>query len=100
MTGPERQTLDVLLRMLESQDRTLEAIARDVREIGERVSKVELNRAAEAGTAAGFAAAAATSEAHKNQRTTSLRAWVAIGAAFLVGLLNFLFNVFQGLRGI
>lgn len=98
MTGPEKETLTVLLRLLETVQSDIHEVKDAVKAIDTRVQAMERKDVVAVTTAATTATIAAASAARNEKRSLSLRAWVAIavtGGAALISLALKIIEILQ-----
>lgn len=81
MTGAERETLSVLLRLVETVDGKVDEVRNAVHGLDERVHKIEIASAQQMGVAAGTAAAVASNEARAEKRAVGIGRLFALVAA-------------------
>ena len=110
MTGPEKETLAVLLRVVESfrveVREDIAGVRSSIGNLDQRVQKMERADARAAGVAQGTASAvdagakAARSLADKAAaRSISVRGWIAIGIAAATGVAGLLIRAVELLNG-
>lgn len=93
MTGPEKETLTVLLRLLETVQGDVREVKDAVKAIDSRVQAMEQKDATQVAVAATTSAIAAANNARAEKRSLSMRAWLTIGASATAALTTLLLKL-------
>lgn len=95
MTGPEKETLTLLLRAVDRVEADVKEVKEAVKAIETRVQAMEQKDATQVAVAATTSAIAAASNARQEKRSLSMRAWITIGVAATAALTTLLLKIIE-----
>lgn len=98
MTGPEKETLTLLLRIVERVESDVKEVKDAVVKIDSRVQAMETKDATSVAVAATTSAIAAANNARAEKRTLSVRAWIAIAISLGATLSTLVLKVIEALN--
>lgn len=98
MTGPERETLTVLLTLLKTVQDDVREVKDTLSNVDRRVQAMETKDATQVAVAATTSAIAAANNARAEKRSLSVRAWVAIALTAGAALSTLVLRVLEVLN--